>query len=956
MPSNFASRAAQAALRNSEKENRPPPLSAKEDLPQAGKDHFQVDRVVESVANATKRLSQISTNSSKRKSQNFVGPWKLGRTLGKGSTGRVRLAKHSSSGQLAAVKIVPKSTLNDAKDSLPYGIEREIIIMKLINHPHIMGLYDVWENKNELYLVLEYVEGGELFDYLIRNGRLGEKEAVTYFTQMISGIRYCHQFNICHRDLKPENLLLDKNQNIKIADFGMAALEAQGKLLETSCGSPHYASPEIVGGKNYHGGPSDVWSCGIILFALLTAHLPFDDPNIRDLLLKVQSGKFKMPSHLSSEAKDLIWRMLKVNPRDRITIDEIFHQPLLLKYPSVSIDKEQSAPVKSGAITHIDPVILNNLQTLWHGIDKVKIVAKLRSADNNSEKLFYRLLYKYKQEHSPDVVMESQPNSQSNTQPLRKKPSSNKVKTCSGKGSGVSASSSYRKSVSFKKARTSPEGRRESRRESKLNILDFNYLCDEILLTQPIPSFDIFRDEPKKEVSSEDRSKVFKDVTNRLSTLDTNKTETKRQETIKTETNKTDRKKPSPQQDPEKQSLIKARQEERQQSLLLAARQKEAKQELLKLTTRTVSEPLKRERGRISLDPKMSDKSPNVMGKLGVSVASPPSITSSTRELSSFLNIYNGLPHSRMSLHQPTETLHPPNTTLDSENSNHNPQNLSRVSGNSTFDDKQWSIHTAKQMTILNPESHKVVPVKSPIPSNDQVSEQTMLNFNRISIFEDIESPQKGLTTFEEASPEPSAEPFGEPFGKPLKNRESRTAIPPMAIPVKKSPKVPEKDAKRRSFRFSLIPKRDAPKAPAKVETSPMDPLRKSTENLASVEKRHSWVSKLFGGMKKKSKETRTVVYSRVSSERLATSLKSALCVKREEGKIRNLSFDSKFTRISASVPQKFSKSSALSFKLEVNPEPNGSSCTVVKVKGSSKALRRIVQGVESVVKIEECE
>ena len=121
--------------------------------------------------------------------------------------------------------------------------------MKLISHPNIMGLYDVWENKNDLYLILEYIEGGELFDYLIKRGKLQEYEAINYFKQIINGINYLHQFNICHRDLKPENLLLDFNKNIKIADFGMAALEVKEKLLETSCGSPHYASPEIVAGK-----------------------------------------------------------------------------------------------------------------------------------------------------------------------------------------------------------------------------------------------------------------------------------------------------------------------------------------------------------------------------------------------------------------------------------------------------------------------------------------------------------------------------------------------------------------------------------------------------------------------------------------------------------------------------------------------------------------------------------
>lgn len=153
----------------------------------------------------------------------------------------------------------------------------------------------------------------------------------------IAGVDYCHRFNICHRDLKPENLLLDREHNIKVADFGMAALERVDKLLETSCGSPHYASPEIVAvsikascqtfhtnslpqGLNYHGSSSDIWSCGIILFALLTGRLPFDDENIRNLLAKVKLGKFNMPAELPTDAKDLIKRMLEVDPAKRMTV------------------------------------------------------------------------------------------------------------------------------------------------------------------------------------------------------------------------------------------------------------------------------------------------------------------------------------------------------------------------------------------------------------------------------------------------------------------------------------------------------------------------------------------------------------------------------------------------------------------------------------------------------------
>ncbi len=200
------------------------------------------------------------------------------------------------------------------------GIRREVVIMKLIDHPNIMSLYDVFEGDNELYLLLEYIGGGELFDFLVSRGRLPPAEALKYFREIIFGVDYCHRFNICHRDLKPENLLLDSKQNIKIADFGMAAMEIQNHMLETSCGSPHYASPEIVAGKAYHGAASDIWSCGVVLFALLVGRLPFDDPNMRVLLQKVRAGKFEMPSHIPVGAKDLIRRMLIVDPEARIQV------------------------------------------------------------------------------------------------------------------------------------------------------------------------------------------------------------------------------------------------------------------------------------------------------------------------------------------------------------------------------------------------------------------------------------------------------------------------------------------------------------------------------------------------------------------------------------------------------------------------------------------------------------
>ncbi|RKP29465.1 Pkinase-domain-containing protein [Metschnikowia bicuspidata] len=342
-----------------------------------------------------------------------IGPWKLGKTLGRGASGRVLLGVHHTTGQKAAVKVVSKSELEEGHHAtksggLTYGIEREIIIMKLLTHPNVLRLYDVWETSKALYLVLEYVEGGELFDLLIERGPLHEQEAVKYFRQIILGTAYCHALGICHRDLKPENLLLDASLNVKLADFGMAALESNGKLLETSCGLPHYAAPEIVSGLKYHGAASDLWSCGVILFALLTGRLPFDDENIRNLLLKVQAGNFEMPAELSPDAQDLIWRMLTVDPNERISTSQVLRHRLLSKY---AVPNEDLISVKSlphpdtarrslGSRKNIDPQILENLSILWNQRLEEDIINCLLSDGSNPEKTFYALLLRYR--HNQD--------------------------------------------------------------------------------------------------------------------------------------------------------------------------------------------------------------------------------------------------------------------------------------------------------------------------------------------------------------------------------------------------------------------------------------------------------------------------------------------------------------------------------------------------------------------------
>jgi serine/threonine protein kinase len=237
--------------------------------------------------------------------------------------------------------------------------------------------------------VLEYVEGGELFDYVSNNGPLPEEEAVRLFRQIIAGLGYCHRFNICHRDLKPENILLDGWHNVKLADFGMAALQPEGHWLNTSCGSPHYAAPEIIYGRKYRGDKADIWSCGIILYALLTGYLPFDGGDLANTLRLVKKAEYYMPRELSDEAADLIDRILQKRPEDRITMLEMWSHPLLKKYeklhqamanhyigPPPPLSAQDCGPLVTNR-HDIDLDLLRNLQTLWHDVKPDALIERL---------------------------------------------------------------------------------------------------------------------------------------------------------------------------------------------------------------------------------------------------------------------------------------------------------------------------------------------------------------------------------------------------------------------------------------------------------------------------------------------------------------------------------------------------------------------------------------------------
>eukprot|EP00168_Porphyra_purpurea_P008955 TRINITY_DN2169_c0_g1_i3.p1 TRINITY_DN2169_c0_g1~~TRINITY_DN2169_c0_g1_i3.p1 ORF type:complete len:538 (-),score=152.15 TRINITY_DN2169_c0_g1_i3:951-2564(-) len=258
-----------------------------------------------------------------------IGYYKVGKTLGMGSFGKVKLAEHEPTGKRVAIKILNREKIKSL--DMEEKVKREIRILKMLSHPHIIQLYEVIETTTDVYVVTEVSSGGELFDFIVERGRLSEDDARRFFQQIISGVEHCHKHMVAHRDLKPENLLLDEHHNVKIADFGLSNCMRDGWFLRTSCGSPNYAAPEVISGKLYAGPEVDVWSCGVIVYALLCGTLPFDDESIPFLFRKIKGGIYILPAYLSENARDLISKMLVVEPLKRITMAEIRQHPWFLE-------------------------------------------------------------------------------------------------------------------------------------------------------------------------------------------------------------------------------------------------------------------------------------------------------------------------------------------------------------------------------------------------------------------------------------------------------------------------------------------------------------------------------------------------------------------------------------------------------------------------------------------------
>ena len=249
-----------------------------------------------------------------------LGDYIIKKTIGKGTFSKVKLGVHKETKQKVAIKILEKSAIVE-KDDLE-RIIREMTILNQIDHINVIKVYDIYESEDNYLIIMEYCEGGELFNYIVKHQKLTEEETSFFFYQIINGVEYLHSKNIVHRDLKPENLLLSEGNILKIIDFGLSNFY-NGNYLSTPCGSPCYASPEMVSGNKYNGFNIDIWAIGIILFAMLCGYLPFEDDDNDILFQKILECKLHYPSHLSSVAKDIMKKILVTNPEKRIKIPQI---------------------------------------------------------------------------------------------------------------------------------------------------------------------------------------------------------------------------------------------------------------------------------------------------------------------------------------------------------------------------------------------------------------------------------------------------------------------------------------------------------------------------------------------------------------------------------------------------------------------------------------------------------
>ena len=274
----------------------------------------------------------FSKKPLKKEKEYVIANYLIKSTLGQGNFAKVKLGIFLPDKEKFAIKILQKNEILEKDDET--RVKREFDMLSKFNHINVILVSEIFESDENYYTIMEYCEGGELFDYIVKNRYLSEYEAVFYYYQLICGLEYIHSLGIVHLDLKPENLLLTKNHILKIIDFGLSNyfdVNKPNNLLRTPCGSPCYASPEMVLGKKYNGFQIDIWATDIILYAMLCGYLPFEENDNQKLFKKISECKFNIPFYITKDAKDLINKILVKETSKRISIDEIKKHPFYLK-------------------------------------------------------------------------------------------------------------------------------------------------------------------------------------------------------------------------------------------------------------------------------------------------------------------------------------------------------------------------------------------------------------------------------------------------------------------------------------------------------------------------------------------------------------------------------------------------------------------------------------------------
>lgn len=341
-----------------------------------------------------------------QKSESFLrgtvcGDYIIGGKLGEGSFGKVMLGLHKDTQKKVALKFIEMKNTKIVNHVL-----RETKLQKLLDHPNIVHLYEVFHvpERNATCMVLEHIDGGELFDYIVTRGRVEEKEAIRLFRQMISAIEYCHHNLVIHRDLKPENILLDEHKNAKIMDFGLANMMQAGEFLHTNCGSPIYSSPEILASKDYIGPEVDIWSLGIILYVMVTGMCPWSGSTLTEQLKNAVAGRFEPAEGVSSECSNLINRILTVDPKKRPTIEEIRHHPWVNRgystKPLSSINVGNHIRPSNPSL--FDSEILNQMQD--YGFQRQMIIDDIMGNKTTSQTfVLYFLMFDHKEKENKKI-------------------------------------------------------------------------------------------------------------------------------------------------------------------------------------------------------------------------------------------------------------------------------------------------------------------------------------------------------------------------------------------------------------------------------------------------------------------------------------------------------------------------------------------------------------------------